>query len=57
MRGMGSDVLIPPSHCIDSSGRFTFDRYGKDPKEDIGHANANYAIVMLIQLKRIIGGA
>lgn len=52
---MGFDVLIPPPHCIDSSGRFTFDKYGKDPKRDIGHANANYAIEMLIQLKEIIG--
>ena len=53
---LGFDVLIPPSHCIDSSGRFTFDIYGKDPKEDIGHANENYAITMLVELKILLEG-
>ena len=51
---MGFDVLIPPPHCIDSSGRFTLDSYGKNPKEDVGHANENYAIEMLVELRLLL---
>ena len=48
------DFLIPPSHCIDSAGRFTFDRYGRNPGQDENHANDNYGIEMLGELKKIL---
>ena len=48
------DLLVPPSHCIDLAGRFTFDRYARDPGQDEVHANGNYGIEMLSELMKVL---
>lgn len=48
------DLLVPPPHCIDSAGRFSFDRYGRSPVQDKFHANGYYGIEMLGELKSVI---
>ena len=48
------DLLMPPPHCIDSAGRFTFNRYARDSVNDSVHANGDYGIEILGELKSVL---